>query len=137
MKIVVGQILFDLLNDIVAFQKGLQLLRNFCIGVVDERPDNRVITGIFPVTRRLGFWILLQIPQIVHHVPGAVDIQLPEVIAVVPGFHIFSMVGLVCVDQNLVYLFLREAKVFIQMRRRNRIRNKVVGPSEDTLFGNA
>ena len=112
-------------------------MRDFCVGIVDKRPDNRIITGIFPVTRRLGFWILLQIPQIVHHIPGTVDIQLPEVIAIIPSFHIFGVVRLVCVNQNLIYFFLRETEVFVQMCRRNGIRHKIVSAGEDALFRDA
>ena len=106
-------------------------------GIVNEGANDRIVAGVPPITGRLCLWIFPQVPQIVHHVPGTVDIQLPKVIAVVPSFHIFGVVGLVCVAQNLVYLFLRKAKVLVQMCRRNGIRHKIVSAGEDALFRDA
>ena len=115
MQIVIRQILSDLLDDIAASQQRLHFLMDILSGIVNEGANDRIVAGISPIAGRFGFWIFPQVPQIVHHVPGAVDIQLPEVIAVIPSFHIFGVVRLLCVTQDLVYFFLREAKVFIQM----------------------
>ena len=58
-------------------------------------------------------------------------------IPIVPGFDGIGVIREICVAQDFVYVRLRKAKVFVQMGRRDGIRNKVVCPGEDALLGNA
>ena len=137
MEIVIRQILSDFLDDIAASQQRLHFLMDILSGIVNEGANNRIVAGVPPITGRLYLWIFPQVPQIVHHIPGTVDIQLPEVIAVVPSLHIFGVVRLVCVDQDLIYLFLRETEVFVQMGGRDRIRDEIICPGKNALFRDA
>ena len=112
-------------------------MRNFRPSIVNKRPDDRVVAGIFPVAGGLGLGVALEVPQIVHHVPRAVDVQVSEVIPVVPVLDVSSMFQTVCIFENLIYVCLGESERFVQVRRRDCIRDKVVGAGEDAFLGDA
>ena len=93
MQIIVGQVLPNLLHDTAAGHQRFQLLCDISFCVVDERADDRVVAGVFPVAGWLGFGVALKVTEIIHHVPGTINVQVSKVIPIVPGF---DSLGLIC-----------------------------------------
>ena len=116
MEIVIGQVLPNLLDDIAARQKCFQLFRNAVLSIVNERADDRIVAGIFPIAGWFCVWIVLQVSQVIHDIPRTIDIQVPKMISVVPGFDILCVACGTAVFQKLIHFFLGKTKVFIQMR---------------------
>ena len=134
MEVIISEIFVDFLYDITAGKQGLQFPGNTGTGIVDKRADDGIIAGVFPVARRQGFGISLKIAQIIHDVPGAVDIEISEMIPVIPVFYVISMILSVRVGKKLIYILLSETEVFIQMGICNGIGDEVIGSSKDAFF---
>ena len=62
MQIIVGQVLPNLLHDTAAGHQGFQLLCDISFCVVDERADDRVVTGVLPVAGGFDFGVTLEVP---------------------------------------------------------------------------
>lgn len=76
-----------MLQNIAAGKKRFQFFGDAAASVIDERTDDSIITGIFPVAAWLDLRIVLQITEIVHHIPRAINIKITKVIAIIPGLY--------------------------------------------------
>ena len=52
MQVVIGQVLFDRLNDIAAGEQQLQFFGNGGTAIIDKRADDGVVAGILPIADR-------------------------------------------------------------------------------------
>ena len=114
MKIIVSEIFLDALHDIAAGQQRFHFPGDTAARIVDERADNRVIAGIFPVSDGHRCRIALHIPQIAHHIPRAVHIEIPEVITVIPCLNLFRLIPHPCIIKNPIHFCLSKSKIFAQ-----------------------
>ena len=136
MEIIIRQIFINMLKNITAGKQCFQFFSNGSSRVINKGTDNGIITGIFPVTDRSGFRILLKIPEIIHHIPGAVNIESTKMIAVIPLLHGRCFICKICRKEKLVDFMLNKAKIFIQSGIGNCIRDKVICSCKDTFFCN-
>lgn len=106
-------------------------------GPPEERihfPDDGIVAGVPPVADGLRRRIPLELQEIVHHIPGAIDIDVTEVVAVVPASDGLRLVGASGCRQQLIHLGLHEAEALVQTGAVDGIRHKVVGAGEDAFL---
>lgn len=106
--------------------------------MINERTDHSVITGVLPVAYRLSdSRSILQIVQIIQHIPRTIDIEISKMITIVPGLDLLCFLRLSKICQQPVYLRLGETKIFVESCPRYGIRHKIIGSGKYALLGNA
>ena len=125
-----------MLNNRAASHQRFELRGDIVTCIVDERTDDGVITGVFPIAFRLLCYTILKIPQITDYVPRTINICIAKMIAVVPCLDFSRLRFKTGIFQHLIYICLCKAKGFAQPRRQDGIRNKIVRPGKDAFFCN-
>ena len=136
MQIIISQVLINILKNISTRKQCFHFVRNAIACKIDERADNCVVTGIFPITDWLRFGISLKFPQIIHNIPRAVHINFSHMISIVPFLHLLCILHCPCIFQDFVDLLLGKSEIFIESGICNRICNKVICPCKNALFCN-
>ena len=134
MEVIICQIFLHMLENITARQKSLQFHCDIASGIVDERTDDCIITGILPVADGFSLWLFLAVEEVIHHIPWTIDIRSTEVITVVPVFDLRCSFNHAGIWKKFLHIDLGKSKIFIQWRRWDCIRNKVVGSCKDTFL---
>ena len=125
-----------MLNNRAASHQSFKLCGDIVACIVDERTDDGVITGVFPIAFRLLCYTILEIPQITDHIPRTINVCIAKMITVVPCLDFSRLRFKISIFQHLIYICLCKTKGFAQPGRKNRIRNKIVRPGKDAFFCN-
>ena len=125
-----------MLNNRAASHQRFELCGDIVACIVDERTDDGVITGVFPIAFRLLCYTILEISQITDHIPRTINVCIAKMITVVPCLDFSRLRFKTSIFQHLIYICLCETKGFAQPGRKNRIRNKIVRPGKNAFFGN-
>ena len=134
MQIIVCQIFFNLLYNISPGKQGFHFSGNVASGIINKRSDDRIITRIFPVTCRLCLRIILQIVQIIQHIPWAVNIIIPKMITIIPFSDRRCILCRIRIQQKFLGFFLGKPKIFTEPKRENTVRHKIIGSGKNTLL---
>ena len=121
MQIIVCQIFFNLLYNISPGKQGFHFSGNVASGIINKRSDDRIIACIFPVTCRLCLWIILQIVQIIQHIPWAVNIIISKMITIIPFSDRRCILRRIRIQQKFLGFFLGKPKIFTEPKRKNTV----------------
>ena len=136
MQIIVGQVFFNVLDNGAASHQRFELCGDIVACIVDERTDDGVITGVFPIAFRLLRYTILEISQITDYVPRTINVSIAKMITVVPCLDFSRLRFKTSIFQHLIYICLCKTKGFAQPGRKNRIRNEIVRPGKNAFFCN-
>ncbi len=71
----------------------------------------------------------------VHDIPGAIHIEITEMITVIPFLDLSCIRRKPCVCKQTVHFVLGKSKVFIELRIGNGIGHEIIRPGENAFFG--
>ena len=134
MEIIIGQVFIHTLDDAAARHQCLKLLCDRTARIIDKGTDDGIVTCVFPVADRLRLRIALKLQHIIHDIPRTVDIEIPEMVAIVPFLHVLCLFCHISSFQQLINLALYEAEILVETRICNRIRYEIICSRKDALF---